>query len=235
LAFFIDAAVLRFFAFEGRVTGKSWRTVAMCMMVFGYTVRVSSASSTDGAGILATFLVASLIDWAVVISATSFEALMSFTDVPKVTVGVHSTFNLENTAARITRPIVTALIGSDTNIGIVDAFEEGISNTLGWTGTGKSMGFGNTDGIETTGSNKHTGVLTLATDAAMIILTGGVRATPLIASVILTDSSNRAFRIDYTLDLGAFNLWVTSVSRLTCTVASVIDRFTLGVWPTCSG
>lgn len=78
-------------------------------------------------------------------------------------------------------------------------------------------------------------VLTLSTDARLVVWAADVRPAALKAPVVLTDLSDATVSIDHTFHLGAFHLGVASVARATGAVRTVVHWLALSVGSTSCG
>ena len=201
LAFFVDAAVLRFLALELSVSGQSRWAETVCAMILWKTVGVISTRPSDRAGVLAASVVARLVHRAVGVAATAFEATMVLADVSKLTVGISVAFDFEDATSRVARSFSTAFVRSAANVRIADAFDEWISDGFRRARAGESVAFRDADRVGAAGPDEFARVLTLSADTAFVVAAGGVGSTAFVTTVVLTDFAERAFRIDDTFDL----------------------------------
>lgn len=118
-AIFIDSAALALFAFELWVAIEAGWAEAVRAMMFRRTVRIDAAGSTNIAWVLALALIAALVDGAVLIPTAAIKASVRFTDFPKGTVVVGSTFDFCYASAIVARPLRTtvAFPAADVRVG----------------------------------------------------------------------------------------------------------------------
>lgn len=121
------------------------------------------------------------------------------------------------------------------NVRICQALGVWISQSLCWARAGETVVDCLALSIQATGSNKLAGVLTLTADACLVIWAADVRPAALNASIVLTDLSDTTVGVNHTLHLGALHLGVTSVTRATGAICTVVHGLALSIGPTRCG